>query len=359
MERNKLHSLRINYMSKYDNISSHQSSHQSSTTRLSSADSQLLMKSQRRQRVMTNQERSNLQSCFWGSSGRSPASIPSPEDGSSIHTAASNHSIELTEIPYAFPPPPKISVRSLCSLFSNSILLNGLFIYHSRTISLYTSQMDKQKQAICMNTQHNLSSRIPTRSPDTPPTLGIRNSTEGYGLIAIALHWIVALIVVGLFGLGVWMTGLTYYDDWYRRAPDLHKGIGTLLFLIMILRVVWRATNVAPDDESGISPLQLQAAHLVHLLLYLLLFVLMSSGYLISTADGRSIDVFGLFSLPAIVTDIPNQEDIAGAVHWYLALSLIGLAVLHALAALKHQFINRDRTLKKMLGIPPQPTDQP
>lgn len=191
----------------------------------------------------------------------------------------------------------------------------------------------------------------------TPPAaasaeqrVGLRNTAQGYGVVAIALHWLVAVVVLGLFVLGVWMTGLTYYDVWYKRAPDIHKSIGILLFFVMIVRVVWRAANAVPNDEPGIGRLQRRVAHGVHRLLYVLLFALMISGYFISTADGKPIQVFGLFAVPATVSDIPNQEDIAGAVHWYLALILIAIACLHAAAALKHHFIDRDRTLKKMLG---------
>jgi cytochrome b561 len=96
---------------------------------------------------------------------------------------------------------------------------------------------------------------------------------------------------------------------------------------------------------------QVRIAHSVHWLLYGLLFASIISGYLISTADGKSIDVFGLFAVPAIISDIPNMEDIAGKVHWYLALLLISLTGLHTLAALKHHFIDQDQTLTKMLGI--------
>ncbi len=183
------------------------------------------------------------------------------------------------------------------------------------------------------------------------PRVGLRNTASGYGLVAIGLHWLVALVVIGLFTLGIWMTGLTYYDDWYRRAPDIHKSIGIILFFVMLARVVWRASNVAPGDEPGIGRLQRRLAHGVHRLLYVLLFAIMISGYFISTADGKPIQVFGLFSVPATVSDIPNQEDIAGEIHWYLALTLISLVGLHAAASLKHHFIDRDRTLKKMLGI--------
>ena len=178
----------------------------------------------------------------------------------------------------------------------------------------------------------------------------IRNTAQDYGVIAIVLHWLVALVVIGLFLLGVWMTGLTYYDDWYRRGPELHKSIGILLFFVMLARVAWRWTNITPEYTPGISVFERRLAHGVHLMLYVLLFALMISGYLISTADGKPIQVFNLFSVPATISDIDNQEDIAGAIHWYLALLLISLVSLHAIAALKHHFIDRDETLKKILG---------
>jgi cytochrome b561 len=174
-----------------------------------------------------------------------------------------------------------------------------------------------------------------------------RNTEHHYGLISISLHWLVALTVIGLFALGLWMVELGYYDPWYRRAPDLHKSIGILLFLTMLLRLVWRTSNPQPFSEG--KPLEKKLAHTVHGLLYVLLFSLMISGYLISTADGRAIDVFNLFSVPAIISGLENQEDIAGLVHQILGYSLIALVVLHALAALKHHFIDRDQTLKRML----------
>lgn len=183
------------------------------------------------------------------------------------------------------------------------------------------------------------------------PRVGLKNSSTSYGWIAIVLHWLVAVAVIGLFALGLWMVDLDYYDPWYKQGPDLHKGIGVLLFLVMLVRLVWRLSNPTPADEPGVSAWERLAARLAHGLLYLLLFALMISGYLISTADGRAIEVFGLFGVPATLSGIDGQEDLAGDVHWVLALSLIILAGVHALAALKHHFIDRNRTLKRMLGI--------
>jgi cytochrome b561 len=134
-----------------------------------------------------------------------------------------------------------------------------------------------------------------------------------------------------------------------------------LLFLFLVLRYLWRLANPLPRPEPSLSTIERRASHAVHLFLYLLLVAVMSSGYLISTADGRSIDVFGLFAVPATLTGLPSQADVAGDVHFYLAVTLIGLAAIHALAALKHHFLDRDRTLLRMLGAsrPPTHSDQP
>ncbi len=174
-----------------------------------------------------------------------------------------------------------------------------------------------------------------------------RNTHNSYGWISIFLHWLVALAVTGLFALGLWMVDLGYYDPWYQRAPDIHRSIGVLLFAVMLARLAWRYLNPRPEPSG--TALQKKAASLVHRLLYLLMYLLMLSGYLISTADGRAIDVFGLFRVPATLSGLENQADIAGKIHQLLAFGLIGLASLHALAALKHHFIDHDRTLRRML----------
>lgn len=177
-----------------------------------------------------------------------------------------------------------------------------------------------------------------------------KNNTTHFGLIAVVLHWLVALTVFSLFGLGLWMTGLDYYDNWYKQGPTLHKSIGVLLFLTVIARLGWRLITPPPAALSNHKPWETRLAHMAHLLLYLLLITIMVSGYLISTADNRSVDVFGWFSIPATITSIPEQEDVAGLVHLILASSVIGLASLHAAAALKHHFIDNDRTLKRIFG---------
>lgn len=178
-----------------------------------------------------------------------------------------------------------------------------------------------------------------------------RNSNDAYGLVAVGVHWLMAVAIVGMFALGLWMVDLTYYDPWYRRGPDIHKGLGVLLFLLLLFRLIWRWTGIRPRPEPGLSAFERKASALVHGALYLLLFATMLSGYLISTTDGRPIEVFGLFAVPATIAGLPDQADVAGKVHLILAIATLCLAGIHAAGALKHHFIDHDRTLVRMLGL--------
>ncbi len=180
------------------------------------------------------------------------------------------------------------------------------------------------------------------------------NSSNRYGLVSVVIHWLVALAVFALFGLGLWMTGLTYYSEWYRTAPALHKSVGIVLFAVMLLRVLWRFLTAKPAPISSHSATVRMLSSLGHGLLYLGIFLVMISGYLISTAEGRGISVFDLFEIPALITGLPDQADLAGEVHFYVAWGLVVFAGLHGLAALKHHFIDRDSTLKRMLGCGPK-----
>jgi cytochrome b561 len=178
----------------------------------------------------------------------------------------------------------------------------------------------------------------------------LRDSADRYGAVSVLLHWLTAVLVVGLFGLGLWMTSLDYYDPWYRTGPWLHKGLGVLLVGLLLLRLGWRVVNRRPGPEPRHSRLERVAARAAHLTLYGLLLAVPVAGYLISTADGRPLEVFGWLEIPALVTGIPDQEDLAGELHYWLAISLVSLAGVHALAAVKHHLVDRDRTLVRMLG---------
>lgn len=179
-----------------------------------------------------------------------------------------------------------------------------------------------------------------------------RNTAAGYGLVSRLFHWLMALAIVGMFGLGLWMVNLDYYSTYYHSAPYVHKAIGILVLIALAARFVWRVANVKPSD-AYLTPFERVSSHLAHVGFYVLILALIASGYLISTADGRPVDVFGLFSVPS-PGENKGLEDPAGAVHTYLAYIVIAFAVVHAAAALKHHFVDRDTTLTRMWSGPPK-----
>jgi cytochrome b561 len=179
----------------------------------------------------------------------------------------------------------------------------------------------------------------------------ILNTTKRFGLVSIFLHWLMAVVVLGLFALGWYMVDLTYYDSLYNTLPFIHQSIGTLVALIFLFRIVWIRVSPVPGPLQGNSRFEIITSRLMHSVLYFLIALIVLSGYLISTADGSGIDVFDLFEVPATVTGIPQQEDIAGLIHEYLAYILIGLVLVHAAAALKHHYVDRDNSLRRILGI--------
>lgn len=179
----------------------------------------------------------------------------------------------------------------------------------------------------------------------------IRNTPDGYGIVSRLFHWLMAIAIVAMFGLGFWMVDLDYYSPYYHSAPALHKSIGILLMMALALRFGWRLANEQPSDD--LPGFERAASRIVHWGFYPLLAALMVSGYLISTADGRPIEVFGMFSVPS-PGENKGLEDTAGAVHQWLAYIVIALASVHAAGALKHHLIDRVATLTRMWSGPPK-----
>jgi cytochrome b561 len=166
------------------------------------------------------------------------------------------------------------------------------------------------------------------------PLLTIRDNSSRYGFVSQSLHWGMAAGIIALFALGWWMVRLDYYDYYYTRAPALHRSTGMFILFALLLRIAWRLTNIKPV-RPGLTPFELRASRLVHFAFYPLLLCLVLSGYLISTADGRPIDVFGWFEVPALIQN-KSLADAAGPLHRWIAYSVMMLVALHASAAIKH-----------------------
>ncbi|WP_071984190.1 cytochrome b [Raoultella ornithinolytica] len=176
------------------------------------------------------------------------------------------------------------------------------------------------------------------------------NSKAAFGFISITLHWLTAVTVYVMFALGLWMVTLGYYDVWYHKAPDIHKGVGILLMMGLLIRILWRVVSPPPAPLKSYSRLTRVCAASAHLLLYSGLITIVVSGYLISTADGKPINVFDLFEVPATLTDAAVQADVAGIIHLWVAWGIVIASVMHGLMAVKHHFIDKDETLLRMIG---------
>jgi len=177
----------------------------------------------------------------------------------------------------------------------------------------------------------------------------INNHAAGYGWISILLHWLMAIAIIGLAIVGLWMVDLGYYSPWYQVAPFWHKSIGLLLLPLLLFRLYWRWRQPTPTSPSGHTIWERRLASTTHALLYSLLLLILLSGYLISTAEGEGISLFGWFEVPALIHGLDQQADLAGQLHYWAAICLLALVALHALGALKHHILDRDTTLVRML----------
>ena len=174
------------------------------------------------------------------------------------------------------------------------------------------------------------------------------HKTYKYNRLSRVLHWTSAIIIVGLFALGLWMIKLDYEHEWYEISFHYHESIGILTAVLIAFRLLWKLITPQPKFCSK-SDFEKRAAILAHASMYILCIVIFVSGYLIPTADGRSIAVFDWFFVPSLGSFHHLQADIAGTIHFWLAITLIALVVLHTMAACKHHFIDKDNILKKML----------
>ena len=173
--------------------------------------------------------------------------------------------------------------------------------------------------------------------------------TERYHLITRLLHWSIAFLIFTLVTLGWYMVGLTYYDRWYNAALSWHRVLGLSVLALAVTLLIWRLVMPAPPLPASLGRLQRAAATGTHHLLLTMMVLIPVTGYLVSTSAGKSIDVFGWFAVPALVDVSESLRDLAIKIHFYCAYGTGLLGLGHAGAALKHQFIDRDGILSRML----------
>jgi cytochrome b561 len=177
------------------------------------------------------------------------------------------------------------------------------------------------------------------------------NSAQRYGLVAMLLHWGMAVLLAGLVVLGLYMVSLP--DAGYDREKItlilVHKGLGMAALAVAVVRVAWRAANPLPALPPAVPPWQQLAARVVHLCFYALMLALPITGWLMSSAGGYPVPVSDWFNLPDLVGTDEHLFKALIAIHRWLADALVVLLAVHAGAALGHHFLRRDDTLRKML----------
>jgi cytochrome b561 len=175
----------------------------------------------------------------------------------------------------------------------------------------------------------------------------LRSDHTRWSTAAKTFHWLMALLILGNGAFAFWMDGLKPSLQKINMFA-LHKSVGLTVLALFLLRVLWRAIDRRPPDVPA-PRWQHLAAKAVHGFLYLLIAAIPLSGWAFNSAHGFPLQYFKQFNLPALVEKNPELSDILGTVHVYLFWFLLLVLVAHIGGALKHHFIDRDDTLRRML----------
>ena len=175
-----------------------------------------------------------------------------------------------------------------------------------------------------------------------------RSDSTRWGTVAKSFHWIIAILVIMMLFGGFAMVDLPMSADKFW-VYGVHKSIGITILTLMLLRLAWRSVDPRPRDVAGMSPTVAFLAHTVHRFLYVALIAMPISGWVYNSASNFPLQWFQQFQLPALVAPDPELKALAHAVHVGLAYTIIVLLALHIAGALKHHFIDRDDTLRRML----------
>lgn len=172
---------------------------------------------------------------------------------------------------------------------------------------------------------------------------------ERYTQPAILLHWLIALLVIAAFFLGLTMVDIVGLTPTKLKYFSWHKWLGITVLGLACLRLLWRLTHPAPAYPARMPRWQKSVAYLLHVLLYALIFAIPISGYVYSLSAGVPVVYLGLFPLPVFMAPNPELKPLFKLFHYWLNMILLAAFCLHVLAALKHQFIDRDGVFKRIL----------
>jgi cytochrome b561 len=172
---------------------------------------------------------------------------------------------------------------------------------------------------------------------------------QRYTRIAMLLHWLMALLIVAAFAMGLVMTSIPGFTPAKLRYFSWHKWIGVTVFALAVARLLWRHFNPPPPHPASVPAWQNHAATAVHWLLYVLVFAVPVSGYLYTLSAGVPVNYLGIWNMPVFMAPDAELKPVLREVHFWINMLLAALVTTHAGAALKHHFIDRDSVLRRML----------
>lgn len=174
----------------------------------------------------------------------------------------------------------------------------------------------------------------------------MRNTVDGYGLMSRALHWFLAVLILGVMILGLVVEDMPKGPE-RAGLMNWHQSFGTVVLVLVALRLAWRLVNPLPQPVGSARTQRL--ASLMHWLLYGLMIAQPLSGLVQVQAAGRSLMLFGAFEVPRLIAENTALKEILEEVHETVWIVLAVAVAGHVAAALKHHFIDRDKTLVRML----------
>jgi cytochrome b561 len=176
----------------------------------------------------------------------------------------------------------------------------------------------------------------------------MKNTSENFGTVAKAFHWIMASVIIGLLAMGFMMAEMAPSPTKFKLYA-LHKSAGLTVFCLVILRLIWRLTHVVPRIPDSLGSVHRFLIKTSPFVLYSLMILMPISGFIMSDAGGHPVTFFGLYTLPNLFTKNPDLSKTAQLIHHYTAWAFIGILVAHMGATFYHHFILKNTILQRML----------
>ncbi|MGC1952966.1 MAG: cytochrome b [Gammaproteobacteria bacterium] len=181
----------------------------------------------------------------------------------------------------------------------------------------------------------------------------VTNTPYRWGAVQQTLHWFIVIAAITQLTLGFTFASLPESNSVRGTVFGAHATVGLIILAVMLARLIWRLSNPVPELPETLKPWEKRLARSTHWLLYLLLISMPIGGYLLVNAHGHDVPFFGT-ELPALIPANETLEEIIEVIHVAGAFSIIGLVILHVAGALRHEFILKDNTLRRMTPLSDQ-----